>query len=45
LTLLAYMSFPAAHRPKLHSTNPIERVTGVKMTRLLRRRFGSALLP
>jgi len=26
--VLAYMSFPAAHRPKLHSTNPIERVTG-----------------
>jgi transposase-like protein len=22
------MSFPAAHRPKLHSTNPIERVNG-----------------
>ena len=26
--VLAYMSFPAAHRPKLHSTNPIERLTG-----------------
>jgi len=26
--VLAYMSFPAAHRPKLHSTNPIERVIG-----------------
>ena len=26
--LLAYMSFPAAHRPKLHSTNPIERLNG-----------------
>jgi len=25
---LAYMSFPAAHRPKLHSTNPIERLNG-----------------
>jgi transposase-like protein len=24
--VLAYMSFPAAHRAKLHSTNPIERV-------------------
>ncbi len=24
--VLAYMSFPAAHRTKLHSTNPIERV-------------------
>ena len=23
--VLAYMSFPPAHRPKLHSTNPIER--------------------
>ena len=26
--VLAYMSFPPAHRPKLHSTNPIERVNG-----------------
>src|ERR1700745_2629684 len=26
--VLAYMSCPAAHRPKLHSTNPIERVNG-----------------
>ena len=26
--VLAYMSFPAAHRPKLHSTNPIERPIG-----------------
>ena len=26
--VLAYMNFPAAHRPKLHSTNPIERVNG-----------------
>src|SRR4030088_665495 len=26
--VLAYMSFPAPHRPKLHSTNPIERVNG-----------------
>jgi putative transposase len=25
---LAYMSFPAPHRPKLHSTNPIERLNG-----------------
>jgi transposase-like protein len=25
---LAYMSFPAAHRAKLHSTNPIERLNG-----------------
>jgi transposase-like protein len=24
--VLAYMSFPAAHRAKLHSTNPLERV-------------------
>jgi putative transposase len=24
----AYMAFPAAHRAKLHSTNPIERVNG-----------------
>ena len=24
--VLAYMSFPAAHRVKLHSVNPIERV-------------------
>jgi transposase-like protein len=26
--VLAYMSFPAAHRPKLHFTNPIERLNG-----------------
>src|SRR5207302_6916133 len=26
--VLAYMSFPPAPRPKLHSTNPIERVNG-----------------
>ena len=26
--VLAYMSFPAAHRPKLHSTNPLERLHG-----------------
>jgi len=26
--VLAYMGFPAAHRPKLHSTNPIERLNG-----------------
>ena len=24
----SYMSFPAAHRTKLHSTNPIERLNG-----------------
>ena len=26
--VLAYMTFPVAHRPKLHSTNPIERLNG-----------------
>jgi transposase-like protein len=26
--VLAYMHFPAAHRTKLHSTNPIERLNG-----------------
>jgi putative transposase len=26
--VLAYMSFPAAHRTKLHSTNPLERLNG-----------------
>src|SRR6185369_10732272 len=26
--VLAYMSFPAQHRAKLHSTNPIERLNG-----------------
>ena len=26
--VLAYMNFPAAHRTKLHSTNPLERVNG-----------------
>ena len=25
---LAYIAFPAAHRPKLHATNPIERLNG-----------------
>ena len=24
--VLAYMAFPAQHRPKLHSTNPLERL-------------------
>jgi putative transposase len=28
LDVLAYMTFPAAHRAKLHSTNPIERLNG-----------------
>src|SRR5437868_9863082 len=26
--VLAYMSFPPQHRPKLHSTNPLERLNG-----------------
>ena len=26
--VLAYMSFPAEHWPKIHSTNPIERLNG-----------------
>jgi transposase-like protein len=26
--VLAYMNFPALHRTKLHSTNPIERLNG-----------------
>ena len=26
--VLAFMGFPAAHRAKLHSTNPIERLDG-----------------
>jgi putative transposase len=26
--VLAYMGFPAAHRVKLHSTNPLERLNG-----------------
>jgi transposase-like protein len=26
--MLAYMTFPAQHRTKLHSTNPIERLNG-----------------
>jgi len=26
--VLAYMSFPAQHRAKIHSTNPIERLNG-----------------
>jgi putative transposase len=28
IDVLAYMSFPLAHRAKLHSTNPLERVNG-----------------
>jgi len=26
--VFAYMTFPTAHRPKLHSTNPLERLHG-----------------
>jgi putative transposase len=26
--VLAYMNFPAPHRAKLHSTNPLERLNG-----------------
>lgn len=26
--VLAYMTFPAQHRSKLHATNPLERVNG-----------------
>ena len=26
--VLAYMGFPAQHRTKLHSTNPLERLNG-----------------
>jgi putative transposase len=26
--VLAYMGFPAQHRPKIHSTNPLERLNG-----------------
>ena len=26
--VLAYMTYPSAHRTKLHSTNPIERLNG-----------------
>src|SRR4249919_4229904 len=26
--VLAYMNFPAQHRPKIHSTNPLERLNG-----------------
>lgn len=28
MDVLAYMDFPQAHRTKLHSTNPIERLNG-----------------
>ena len=28
IDVLAYMAFPAAHRAKLHSTNPLERLNG-----------------
>jgi putative transposase len=33
--VLAYMTFPAAHRAKLHSTNPIERLNPTSATRTL----------
>jgi transposase-like protein len=26
--VLAYMGFPAQHRTKIHSTNPLERLNG-----------------
>lgn len=26
--VLAFMSFPKDHRPKIHSTNPLERLNG-----------------
>ena len=38
---LAYMSFPAAHRAKLHSTNPLERLTGESK----RRTEGGGIFP
>jgi transposase-like protein len=38
--VLAYMSFPPAHRAKLHSTNPIERLNGE-----IKRRRGGRHLP
>ena len=28
IDVLAYMTFPAQHRAKLHSTNPLERLNG-----------------
>jgi putative transposase len=36
--VLAYMTFPAGHRTKLHSTNPIERVNGEIKRRTVQRR-------
>jgi transposase-like protein len=32
--VLAYMNFPTAHRAKLHSTNPLERVNGAIKRRI-----------
>src|SRR4029453_5302075 len=39
--VLAYMSFPAPHRAKLHSTNPLERVNG----EIKRRREAVGIFP
>jgi transposase-like protein len=36
--VLADMSFPKDHRPKLHSTNPLERLNGE-----IKRRAGEAM--
>jgi putative transposase len=31
--VLAFMSFPKDHRPKIHSTNPLERLSGERKRR------------
>ena len=33
--VLAYMAFPAQHRTKLHSTNPLERLNNAARTKRL----------
>jgi transposase-like protein len=43
--VLAYMAFPTAHRTKLHSTNPIERLNGEKQAAHRSRRHFSPTKP
>jgi hypothetical protein len=42
--VLAYLTFPAQHRTKLHSTNPLERLNKEVKRRARRGRIGAVLL-